>query len=538
MKNVKYVFITGGVVSSLGKGITAASLGRLLKNRGLKVSIQKFDPYINIDPGTMSPYQHGEVFVTDDGAETDLDLGHYERFIDENLTKNNNVTTGKIYWSVISKERKGDYLGGTVQVIPHITNEIKERVYRVSKEREVDVVITEIGGTVGDIESLPFLEAIRQIKYDVGSENVCFIHVTLVPFLGKAGELKTKPTQHSVKELRSIGIQPDIIVCRSEKHLSRELKNKIGLFCNVDGEAVIENVDAEYLYEVPLLLHNEGLDNLVCEKLHLGCRDIDNSEWLSIVNKAKSLTGTVTIGLVGKYVELHDAYISVVEALGHGGLSNNVNVKINWINAVELNNDNITEKLSGVDGILVPGGFGDRGIEGKILAARYARENKIPFFGICLGMQCAVIEFARDVLHFEGAHTSEIDAECKYPVIDLMPDQKDIDEKGGTMRLGLYPCKLLKDSNAFAAYSEEIIYERHRHRYEFNNEYRKTMIENGLMLAGTSPDGRLVEIIEIKDHPWYVGVQFHPELKSRPNRPHPLFRDFIKASKENKKEHK
>jgi CTP synthase len=534
-KNTKYIFVTGGVVSSLGKGITAASLGRLLKNRGLKVSIQKFDPYLNVDPGTMSPYQHGEVFVTDDGAETDLDLGHYERFIDENLSKNSNVTTGKVYWSVISKERKGDYLGGTVQVIPHITNEIKDRAYRVAKDIDVDVVITEIGGTVGDIESQPFLEAIRQIKYEVGRENVCFIHVTLVPYLGKAGELKTKPTQHSVKELRGIGIQPDIIVCRSEKPLSEDLKGKLGLFCNIDGRSVIQNLDAENLYEVPLMLHEEGLDVLVCEKLNLNCNPIDNSEWITMVNKLKNLSKTVNIALVGKYVELHDAYISIVEALSHGGLNNDAVVNIKWINSVELESSTAEALLSDVDGILVPGGFGDRGVEGKIEAIRYARENKVPFFGICLGMQCAVIEFARNVLGYKDAHTSEINPESSYPVIDLMPDQKDIDEKGGTMRLGLYPCKLAKDSFSLKAYGEELIYERHRHRYEYNNEYKKQLTEAGLVIAGTSPDGRLVEIVEVKNHPWFVGVQFHPELKSRPNRPHALFTDFIKAAIDNKK---
>ncbi|WP_027632627.1 CTP synthase [Clostridium hydrogeniformans] len=530
----KYVFVTGGVVSSLGKGITAASLGRLLKNRGLKVSIQKFDPYLNVDPGTMSPYQHGEVFVTDDGAETDLDLGHYERFIDENLSRNSNVTTGKIYWSVISKERKGEYLGGTVQVIPHITNEIKERVYRVSKEREVDVVITEIGGTVGDIESLPFLESIRQVQYEVGKENVCFIHVTLVPFLGKAGELKTKPTQHSVKELRSIGIQPDIIVCRSEKPLSQEIKNKIGLFCNIDGKHVIQNLDAENLYEVPLMLHKEELDNLVCEKLNLGYRDIDNSEWETMVNRIKTISDTVKIALVGKYVELHDAYISVVEALNHGGYANNTNVEIEWINAEEINSRNSDSLLRNLDGILVPGGFGDRGIEGKIETIRYAREKKIPFLGICLGMQCAVIEYSRNVLQYEGAHSAEINPDTKYPVIDLMPDQKEIEDMGGTMRLGVYPCKLSKNSNAYKLYNNEVIYERHRHRYEVNNEYRKVLEDQGLSITGTSPDGRLVEIVEIKEHPWFVAAQFHPELKSRPNRPHPLFEGFIKASLEKK----
>ncbi|MFL0195570.1 CTP synthase [Clostridium sp. WILCCON 0269] len=528
--NTKYIFVTGGVVSSLGKGITAASLGRLLKNRGLKVSIQKFDPYINIDPGTMSPYQHGEVFVTDDGAETDLDLGHYERFIDESLGRNNNITTGKIYWSVISKERKGDYLGSTVQVIPHITNEIKSRVYKVAEEKDIDVVITEIGGTVGDIESLPFLEAIRQIKYDVGVENVCFIHVTLVPYLKKSGELKTKPTQHSVKELRSIGIQPDIIVCRSEKLISDDLKEKIGLFCNVERHSVIQNLDAENLYEVPLMLHQEGLDNLVCKKLKLKCNEIDNTEWISMVDRIKNLSKNVTIALVGKYVELHDAYISVVEALSHGGYANNANVNIKWLNSEDITSKNVGEHLKDVNGILIPGGFGDRGIEGKILAAGWARENKIPFFGICLGMQCALIEFARNVLQYKEAHSSEIDPGTKYPVIDLMPDQKDIDKKGGTMRLGKYPCKLLNDSTSFKAYGKEVIYERHRHRYEVNNFYRNELSEKGLMLSGTSPDSKLVEIIEIKNHPWFIGVQFHPELKSRPNRPHPLFREFIKAS--------
>ncbi|BDB00051.1 CTP synthase [Clostridium botulinum] len=532
--STKYIFVTGGVVSSLGKGITAASLGRLLKNRGLKVSIQKFDPYINIDPGTMSPYQHGEVFVTEDGAETDLDLGHYERFIDENLSQNSNVTTGKIYWSVISKERKGDYLGATVQVIPHITTEIKSRVYRVAKEKEVDVVITEIGGTIGDIESLPFLESIRQIKYEVGRENVCFIHVTLLPFLGKAGELKTKPTQHSVKELRGIGIQPDIIVCRSEKQIPEELKGKIGLFCNVDKEDVIQNLDAENLYEVPLMLHKENLDTLVCKKLGLNYSKIDNTEWIAMVNNAKNLSKNTTIALVGKYVELHDAYISIVEALNHGGYANDTKVNIKWINSEEVNENNFEQCLKDVDGILVPGGFGDRGIEGKIWAAKWARENKIPFLGICLGMQCAVIEFARNVLNYKGAHSAEIDPNTKYPVIDLMPEQKDIDNMGGTMRLGAYPCKLLKGTNSEKAYGQEVVYERHRHRYEFNNEYRSKLTEAGLILSGTSPDDRLVEIVEINNHPWYVAVQFHPELKSRPNKPHPLFKNFVKATLDKK----
>ncbi|RXE58912.1 CTP synthase [Acetivibrio mesophilus] len=530
--SVKYIFVTGGVVSGLGKGITAASLGRLLKARGLRVTIQKFDPYINVDPGTMSPYQHGEVFVTDDGAETDLDLGHYERFIDENLNKNSNITTGKIYWSIINKERKGDFLGGTVQVIPHVTNEIKNRIYLVGKNSSTDVVITEIGGTVGDIESLPFLEAIRQVASDVGRENVVYIHVTLVPYLGKSGELKTKPTQHSVKELRSLGIQPDIIVCRTEKRLSKEMKDKIGLFCNIPGEWVIQNLDAETLYEVPLMLEEEGLANIVCKRLSLNCVEPDMTEWCQMVNKQKNLSKSLTIALVGKYVELHDAYLSVVESLNHGGISNDAEINIKWINSEELNEDNFESSLSDVDGILVPGGFGDRGIEGKILAAKYARENKVPYFGICLGMQMAVVEFARNVAGLKMANSSEFDTDSPYPVIDIMPDQKDIDEKGGTMRLGLYPCKIKKDSITYSVYGDELIYERHRHRYEFNNEYRELLVSKGLVFAGLSPSEKLVEIIELKDHPWFIGVQFHPEFKSRPNRPHPLFRDFIRAAVE------
>lgn len=533
--SVKYIFVTGGVVSGLGKGITAASLGRLLKARGLRVTIQKFDPYINVDPGTMSPYQHGEVFVTDDGAETDLDLGHYERFIDESLNKNSNVTTGKIYWSIISKERKGDFLGGTVQVIPHITNEIKSRIYRVGKADHTDVVITEIGGTVGDIESLPFLEAIRQVATEIGRENVMYIHVTLVPYLGKSGELKTKPTQHSVKELRSIGIQPDVIVCRTEKHLSKELKDKIGLFCNLPGEWVIQNIDAEVLYEVPLMLEKEGLADIACKRLNIACSTPDLTEWQSMVNKQKNLVNTVTIALVGKYVELHDAYLSVVEALKHGGIANDSDVKIKWVNSEYLDSENIKNHLLKVDGILVPGGFGDRGIEGKILAAQYARENKIPYFGICLGMQMAVIEFARNVIGLKGSHSSEFDTKTKYPVIDLMPEQRDIDEMGGTMRLGLYPCKIKDGTRVYQAYKEELIYERHRHRYEVNNEYRDVLTAKGLVLCGLSPSERLVEMVELPDHPWYVGVQFHPEFKSRPNKPHPLFRDFIKASLDKQK---
>lgn len=534
--SAKYVFVTGGVVSGLGKGITAASLGRLLKARGLHVTLQKFDPYINVDPGTMSPYQHGEVFVTDDGAETDLDLGHYERFVDENLNKNSNVTTGKIYWSTISKERKGDFLGGTVQVIPHITNEIKERIFRVGRSGHTDVVITEIGGTVGDIESLPFLEAIRQVATDVGRENVMYIHVTLVPYLSKSGELKTKPTQHSVKELRSIGIQPDIIVLRTEKRLSNDLKDKIGLFCNITGESVIQNMDAEILYEVPLMLENEGLAKSVCKRLNLNCGEPDLREWKAMVNTQKNLSETVTIALVGKYVELHDAYLSVVEALKHGGIANNADIKIKWVNSEYLDKTNIDENLSNIDGILVPGGFGDRGIEGKILASQYARENKIPYFGICLGMQMAVIEFARNVCGMVDAHSSEFSRTTKHAVIDLMPEQRDIDEMGGTMRLGIYPCKINESSKSYEIYKEELIYERHRHRYEFNNEFREALIEKGLKFTGLSPSGRLVEIVELENHPWYVGVQFHPEFKSRPNRPHALFASFIKASLNNQKQ--
>ncbi|WP_026487039.1 CTP synthase [Caldanaerobius polysaccharolyticus] len=530
MNGAKYIFVTGGVVSSLGKGITAASLGRLLKNRGLSVAIQKFDPYINVDPGTMSPYQHGEVFVTDDGAETDLDLGHYERFIDVNLTKNSNVTTGKVYWSVITKERKGDYLGATVQVIPHITNEIIERIHRVAKERQVDVVITEIGGTVGDIESQPFLEAIRQVGLEEGEDNVLYIHVTLVPHLGKVGELKTKPTQHSVKELRGIGIQPDIIVCRTEYPMSEDIKRKIALFCNVSPKAVIQNLDADNLYEIPLMLEKEGLDDIVCSKLHLQCGEADMTEWQQMVEKIKNLKKRVRIALVGKYVGLHDAYISVVEALNHGGYANDAYVDIKWINSEEVSDSNAAQLLSDVSGILVPGGFGDRGVEGKIAAIRYARENKVPYLGLCLGMQCAVIEVARNAAGLKGANSTEFDPNTPYPVIDIMPEQKDIDELGGTMRLGLYPCKVKEGTKAYQAYQDEIIYERHRHRYEFNNQFRERLARAGLIISGLSPDERLVEMIELEDHPWFVAVQFHPEFKSRPNRPHPLFREFIAAA--------
>lgn len=531
----KYIFVTGGVVSGLGKGITAASLGRLLKARGKSVTIQKFDPYINIDPGTMSPYQHGEVFVTEDGAETDLDLGHYERFIDENLTINNNVTTGKIYWSVLNKERKGEFLGATVQVIPHITNAIQERIYRAGKATGSDIVITEIGGTVGDIESTPFLEAIRQVSQVVGKENVLYIHVTLVPYLKKSCEIKTKPTQHSVKELLSVGIQPDIIVCRTEQKLTTETKEKLALFCNVDKDCIIQNLDAGSLYEVPIMLEEEGLASVVCRKLNLGNLEPDLTEWKCMLESQKNINHTVNIALVGKYVELHDAYLSIVEALNHAGIYNQTDINIKWINSVNVTDNNIDELLKTADGILVPGGFGERGIEGKIKAVKYARENKIPFLGICLGMHCAVIEYSRNVLGFEKAHSSEINPETTYPVIDIMPEQKDIEDMGGTMRLGAYPCKLSKDSFAYKAYNEDVIYERHRHRYEFNNEYRKQLAESGLKITGMSPDEKLVEMIEIENHPWFVAVQFHPEFKSRPNRPHPLFRDYIKAALETKK---
>ncbi|GGL50187.1 CTP synthase [Sporolactobacillus putidus] len=531
----KYIFVTGGVVSSLGKGITAASLGRLLKNRGLKVTIQKFDPYINVDPGTMSPYQHGEVFVTDDGAETDLDLGHYERFIDINLNKNSNVTTGKIYSTVLKKERRGDYLGRTVQVIPHITNEIKDRVFRAGKTTGADVVITEIGGTVGDIESLPFLEAIRQIKSNVGLDNVLYIHCTLIPYLRAAGEMKTKPTQHSVKELRSLGIQPNVIVVRTELPISQEMKDKIALFCDIDKKAVIEARDAETLYQVPLQLQAQHLDDIVCEKLQLPAGEADMSQWHDLVDKVLNPKRQVKIGLVGKYVELQDAYISVVEALKHGGYTFDAEVHVEYINSEDLHPDNIADALKDVQGIIVPGGFGERGIEGKILAIQYAREHKVPFFGVCLGMQLASIEFARHVLGLTGADSAEFDDSTAEPIIDLLPEQKDVEDLGGTQRLGLYPCKIRKETKAYAAYGKEIIYQRHRHRYEFNNQYREQMAENGIVFSGLSPDNRLVEMIELNDHPWFVACQFHPEFKSRPTRPEPLFRDFVHASLENER---
>lgn len=531
----KYVFITGGVVSSLGKGITAASLGRLLKCRGLKVVIQKFDPYINVDPGTMNPYQHGEVFVTDDGAETDLDLGHYERFIDENLSQNSNVTTGRVYQTVIERERSGGYLGGTVQVIPHITNEIKGRILKASQDKSVDVIITEIGGTVGDIESQPFLEAIRQIKYEVGVRNSLYIHVTLVPYLAASGEIKTKPTQHSVKELLGLGIQPDIIVCRTENPIPKEQKDKIALFCNALPENIIENRDVPTLYEVPLALHKEGLDSQVCKLLNMELPQPDLTEWTEMVDRHKYPKQEVCIALAGKYIGLHDAYLSVAEALTHGGIAHSTRVKIKWLATDEITRENVKEIFSDVDGILIPGGFGSRGIEGKIEIVRYARENNVPFLGICLGMQMAVIEYARNVLNLRGAHTTEVDPSTPYPVIDLMPDQANLDKMGGTMRLGQCRCEIIdKNSNTYKAYQADEISERHRHRYEFNNNFKEQLASAGMTAAGVNPERNLVEIVEIASHPWFVGVQFHPEFKSRPNRPHPLFRDLVGAAIEYK----
>ncbi|MHA6250656.1 CTP synthase [Oceanobacillus sp. CAU 1775] len=527
----KFIFVTGGVVSSLGKGITAASLGRLLKNRGLKVTIQKFDPYINVDPGTMSPYQHGEVFVTNDGAETDLDLGHYERFIDINLNKYSNITTGKVYSTVIKKERRGDYLGGTVQVIPHITNEIKDQVFRAGAATNADVVITEIGGTVGDIESLPFLEAIRQIKNEVGKESVMYVHCTLVPYIKAAGELKTKPTQHSVKELRSLGIQPDIIVLRTEADVSKEQKEKIALFCDIDEEAVIEMPDAENLYEIPISLQEQHLDQLVLNRFKLTFPEADMSEWKKLIDKVSNLSKVTEIGLVGKYVELPDAYLSVVESLKHAGYDFDTDINVHWINSETLTKEAIAEELAHVDGIVVPGGFGDRGIDGKIEAIRYARENKIPFLGICLGMQLAAVEFARNVLGLEDAHSTEIAPDTPHPVIALQADQKDVIDIGGTLRLGAYPCKLVDGTKTKAAYNNvDMIEERHRHRYELNNEYVEKLEAKGFIASGKSPDGKLVEIIELQDHPWFVASQFHPEFTSRPTRAQALFQGFIGAS--------
>lgn len=529
---VKYVFVTGGVVSGLGKGITAASLGRLLKARGYTVTMQKFDPYINIDPGTMNPIQHGEVFVTDDGAETDLDLGHYERFIDESLNKNSNVTAGKIYWSVLSKERRGDFGGGTVQVIPHITNEIKSRFYRNYTAKDIQIAIIEVGGTVGDIESQPFLEALRQFQNDVGHENAILIHVTLIPYLKSSGEMKTKPTQASVKELQGMGIKPDIIVCRSEYPIDQGIKDKIALFCNVESDHVLQNLDVEVLYEAPLAMEKEHLAEVVCECLHLECKEPDLKDWIAMVNAWKNPEREVTIALVGKYIQLHDAYISVVEALKHGSVANGASVKIKWIDSEQIKKENIEEMMEGGKGIIVPGGFGDRGIEGMITAIAYARIKKIPLFGICLGMQLAIVEFARDVLGYHDAHSVELNPATTHPVIHLMPDQTGVEDIGGTLRLGAYSCVLDKTSKAYELYQQEIIQERHRHRYEVNNDFRKALTEHGMVLSGISPDGRIIEMIELKDHPWFIGTQAHPELKSRPNRPHPLFAGFIKAALE------
>jgi len=536
----KYIFVTGGVVSSLGKGITAASLGRLLKSRGYKVTIQKFDPYINVDPGTMSPYQHGEVFVTDDGAETDLDLGHYERFIDINLSKSSNVTAGRIYQTVIDKERRGDYLGRTVQVIPHITNEIKERVYRVGRQDNADFVITEIGGTVGDIESEPFLEAIRQVKKDVGRNDALYIHVTLVPYINAAGELKTKPTQHSVKQLRSIGITPDILVCRSEKPISKEMRQKMAMFCDVDVDAVFQSITAPSIYQVPMLLEDQGMDTIVLKKLDMEDKPKDMKAWHTMVEKILSKhSRKSTIAIVGKYVELQDSYISIVEALKHASYSHDAEVCIKMINAEDIEDTatDMDKVFTGVDGILVPGGFGDRGIEGMIKAIKYARTKKIPFFGICLGMQCAVIEFARNVCGMDKANSTEFNEMTPFPVIYLMPEQLSVEIKGGTMRLGKYPCKIYPNTLAAAAYGKELIYERHRHRYEVNNELKDELFNHGMVLGGTLPNGKLVEMVELStsEHPWFLGVQFHPELKSRPTNPHPLFKAFIKAALDNQK---
>jgi CTP synthase len=533
--HVKYIFVTGGVVSSLGKGIAASSLGLLLKSRGLRVTIQKFDPYINVDPGTMNPFQHGEVYVTDDGAETDLDLGHYERFLDVSMTRQNNATTGQIYYEVITKERRGDYLGATVQVIPHITDEIKKRISALGSTGKYDVIISEIGGTVGDIESLPFLEAIRQFTLTRGRRNVMNIHVTLVPYIRSAGELKTKPTQHSVKTLLEIGLQPDILICRSEKHLSRELREKIALFCNVETDSVIEGRDVQSIYEVPLVLEKERLPHIVIEKLNLKCGAPDLRRWTRIVNRIKHPSGKVTIAVCGKYTDLLDAYKSISESFMHAGADNDVKVEIRWIKAEDIEHDGAEHHLNDVAGLLVPGGFGERGVEGKIEAIRYVREHKIPFFGICLGLQCAVIEVARHVCGLKGAHSTEF-KKTKNNVIDLMLDQKGVKNMGGTMRLGAYPCILAKGSKAFKAYRKALISERHRHRYEVNNKFRKKLAEGGMLFSGVSPDNSLVEIIELEGHPWFVAGQFHPELKSRVINPHPLFRDFVKAAKEYRQE--
>lgn len=525
----KYIFVTGGVVSSIGKGIVAASLGRLLKNRGLKVAIQKFDPYINVDPGTMSPYQHGEVFVTDDGTETDLDLGHYERFIDINLNQYSNVTTGKVYSEVLKKERRGDYLGATVQVIPHITNEIKDKIRRAGELTDADIVITEVGGTVGDIESLPFLEALRQMKADMGANNVLYIHTTLIPYLKAAGELKTKPTQHSVKELRSLGIQPNILVVRTEEELPSGIKDKLALFCDVKPNAVIESRDVETLYTIPLNLQAQGMDDLVLDYFGIQRPEADMTDWRALENKVLNLKGKVTVGLVGKYVSLPDAYLSIVEALKHAGYAHDTEIDIRWIDAEEVDDQNVADYLADVDGVLVPGGFGSRGLIGKIAAIRYAREHKLPFFGICLGMQLACIEFARNVVGIHDADTGEENPACPHKIIDLLPDQEAEGDLGGTLRLGLYPCRLVEGTLAHQLYGQEVVQERHRHRYEFNNAYRERLAAAGLTFSGLSPDGRLVEIVEIKDHPFFIAAQFHPEFISRPNRPQAIFDGFVAA---------
>ena len=525
----KYIFVTGGVVSSIGKGIVAASLGRLLKNRGLKVAIQKFDPYINVDPGTMSPYQHGEVFVTDDGTETDLDLGHYERFIDINLNQYSNVTTGKVYSEVLKKERRGDYLGATVQVIPHITNEIKDKIRRAGELTDADIVITEVGGTVGDIESLPFLEALRQMKADMGANNVLYIHTTLIPYLKAAGELKTKPTQHSVKELRSLGIQPNILVVRTEEELPSGIKDKLALFCDVKPNAVIESRDVETLYTIPLNLQAQGMDDLVLDHFGIQRPEADMNDWRALENKVLNLKGKVTVGLVGKYVSLPDAYLSIVEALKHAGYAHDTEIDIRWIDAEEVDDQNVADYLADVDGVLVPGGFGSRGLIGKIAAIRYAREHKLPFFGICLGMQLACIEFARNVVGIHDADTGEENPACPHKIIDLLPDQEAEGDLGGTLRLGLYPCRLVEGTLAHQLYGQEVVQERHRHRYEFNNAYRERLAAAGLTFSGLSPDGRLVEIVEIKGHPFFIAAQFHPEFISRPNRPQAIFDGFVAA---------
>ena len=531
--STKYIFITGGVVSGLGKGITAASLGRLLKNRGYKVTIQKFDPYINVDPGTMSPYEHGEVFVTDDGAETDLDLGHYERFTDVNLNKNCSVTSGKIYQSVLNKERRGDYLGKTVQVIPHVTNEIKEKIY--SFDGKADIVITEIGGTIGDIEGLAFIEAIRQVGLEKNPEDVLYVHVTLLPYISGSNELKSKPTQHSVKELQSFGIKPDILVCRSEVDIPEEIRGKLALFCNVRPENVIPNLTAENLYAVPLMLENQGLAKAVCRQLHLERVEPKNEEWEKLIDDIRNLNGEVNIALVGKYMQLQDSYLSVAESLRHGGFANGVKVNVGFIDSETITENTVGKVLKEYDGILVPGGFGNRGIDGKIAAIKYARENNIPFLGICLGMQMAVVEFCRNVLNIKDANSAEFSSTTENPVIHIMENQKDVTEKGGTMRLGAYPCTIKKDTLAYEIYGTESISERHRHRFEYNNDYKERLEKSGLICSGTSPDGTLVEIVEYRNHPFFIAGQFHPEFKSRPDRPAPLFRGLIKAAKENKK---